>query len=102
TGTDLMKRIEVIMTNRLTVKLNFAKKAALAVAGLAALAFPIVIGITHTSSVRAQSPAIPKFEVASIRPCGGGDFVSSDTKSKQPGGRIAASPGRLDLRCAAL
>jgi uncharacterized protein (TIGR03435 family) len=35
------------MTNRMALKLNFAKKVALAVVGMAALAAPVVIGMVH-------------------------------------------------------
>src|SRR5882724_11635018 len=45
TGSDLKKRIEAILSNRVVFNLNFAKKTALAVAAMTALAAPIVIGI---------------------------------------------------------
>ncbi len=64
-GANLKKRIEAIMSNRVGLRLNFARKVALATAGAAALTVPIVVGIMH-----AQSPAgaaAPKFEVASIK-----------------------------------
>jgi uncharacterized protein (TIGR03435 family) len=76
TGANLKKRIEAIMANRIALRLNFAKKLALAVAGMAALAAPIVVGIGNVPYVRAQSPqaksgtaAAPKFEAISIKPC---------------------------------
>ena len=56
TGADLKKRIETIMTNRMLMRLNFAKKAALAAAGMAALALPIVVGMINTPHLSAQSP----------------------------------------------
>jgi uncharacterized protein (TIGR03435 family) len=55
TGSDLKKRIEVIMTNRMVLRLNFAKKVALAFAGIAALAVPIAVGMMNTPHLRAQS-----------------------------------------------
>jgi bla regulator protein blaR1 len=58
TGADLKKRIEAIMMNRMVVRLNFAKKAALAVAGMAALAAPIVVGVMNTPRLRAQTAAV--------------------------------------------
>jgi bla regulator protein blaR1 len=61
TGANLKKRIEAIVTNRVALRLNFAKKAALAATMTAALAIPVGVGMMH-----AQSPAVPKFEVASI------------------------------------
>ncbi|HEV8413505.1 MAG TPA: M56 family metallopeptidase [Bryobacteraceae bacterium] len=64
TGANLKKRLETIMTHRAALGLNLGKKMALAVAALAALALPIVVGMMH-----AQSPATAaaKFEVASIK-----------------------------------
>lgn len=59
TGSDLKKRIEAIMTNRMTIRLNFAKKVALAVAGMAAVAIPIVVGTMNAPHLRAQSPPPP-------------------------------------------
>ncbi len=40
-GSNLKKRIEAIMTNRIVLRLNFGRKVALAVAGIAALAAPV-------------------------------------------------------------
>ncbi len=57
TGSNIKRRIEDIMTNRIALNLNFAKKAALAVVGMAALAAPLVIGILHAPAIRAQSQA---------------------------------------------
>jgi len=69
TGADLKKRIEAIMKNRAVVKLDFTRKAALAIAGIAALALPIAVGIVNAPSVRAQSSAGQKrtFDVASVK-----------------------------------
>jgi bla regulator protein blaR1 len=96
TGSNLKKRIEAIMSNRVTLRLNFAKKVVLTVAGVAALAAPIVVGIINASAIRAQSPqvatpsaapAAPKFEVASIKPhAGGGSF-----------GGTRVSPGTMNV-----
>jgi bla regulator protein BlaR1 len=75
TGSDLKKRIQAIVTGRVAADLNFAKKAALAVAGMAALAAPVIVGMMNAPRMRAQSPsnlaqsATPKFEVVSIKPC---------------------------------
>jgi bla regulator protein blaR1 len=55
TGSNLKKRIEAIMKNRIVLGLNFTRKAALALAGIAAVAVPIVVGITNARPVRAQS-----------------------------------------------
>src|SRR2546430_9093809 len=57
TGSDLKKRIEVIMTNHVVLRLNFTKRIVLAVAGLAALAAPVVVGVMNAPAIRAQSAA---------------------------------------------
>src|SRR5207244_3616957 len=46
-GGNLKKRIEAIMKNRSVLRLNIAKKAALAGAGIAVIAAPIVVGIMN-------------------------------------------------------
>ena len=59
TGSDLKKRIRAIMTERVPADLSLAKKIALAVAGMAALALPIVVGIAKAPPLRAQSLPVP-------------------------------------------
>ena len=71
TGADLKKRIESIMTNRALLKLDFTRKAVLAVAGVVAVVLPIAVGIVNVPFVRAQSSADQKrltFDVASVKP----------------------------------
>jgi uncharacterized protein (TIGR03435 family) len=92
TGADLKKRIEAIMMNRIVLRLNFGKKVALAAAGMAALAIPIVVGMMNTPSIRAQTAATPKFEVASIRPC-------KDEPGLRKGGGYSSFPGTLNTGC---
>jgi beta-lactamase regulating signal transducer with metallopeptidase domain len=63
TGSDIRARIEAIMTNRIGVTLNSARKLLLATAGFAAIAGPIavglLIGIGHLPAINAQSlPAV--------------------------------------------
>ena len=87
TGSDLKKRIEAIMTNRVLRSLNPAKKLALAVACLTALAVPILVGIAHAQS------AAPKFEVASIRP---GCADSGNQAGPARAGATLISAERLD------
>jgi bla regulator protein BlaR1 len=90
TGSDIKKRIEAIMINRTVLRLSFVKKLALGVAGIAALAAPIAIGVMNAPALDAQSADTPKFEVVSIRPgCGAGD--------NKGGGGAAPSPGRLNV-----
>jgi len=68
TGSDLKKRIQTILTGRVAGELNFAKRVALAVAGIAAITLPVIVGILNAPAIRAQSPAnTPQFEVASIK-----------------------------------
>jgi bla regulator protein BlaR1 len=66
-GANLKKRIEVIMNNRSTLKLNFAKKAGLAAAGVLAIAIPVILGVTNAPPLRAQAESNLRFEVASVR-----------------------------------
>ncbi len=56
TGSDLKKRVEAIMTDRPRLNLNLSKKAGLVLAGVAAVATPVILGITHASELRAQIP----------------------------------------------
>lgn len=104
TGSSLKRRIQAIMTGRVAGDLNFAKKLALAAAGIAALAVPIAIGIMNAPPLRAQSPpaATPKFEVASIRPCRPSDQPAGGGRSGRGGGRggyFGRSPGRINVTC---
>jgi bla regulator protein blaR1 len=64
TGADLKKRIEAIMKNRVARRLDFTRKVALAVAGTAVLAVPVLVGVMNVPMIRAQQPA---FEVASVK-----------------------------------
>jgi beta-lactamase regulating signal transducer with metallopeptidase domain len=64
TGSDIKRRIEVIMANRIGLKLNGAKKFLLAGAGVAALALPVAVGVLiavgHLPAIHAQAPpAVP-------------------------------------------
>lgn len=68
TGSDLKKRIRAILTERVASDLNFARKFALAIAAVAALAAPIFAGLIGAPSIRGQSAARPEFEVISIKP----------------------------------
>jgi uncharacterized protein (TIGR03435 family) len=87
TGSNLRKRIEGIMMNRLAPRLNFAKKVALTLAGIAALTAPITLGIINA--------ATPKFQTASIKRCG-------DRPGFMRGAGFSASDGSLNTGCIAL
>ena len=98
TGSDLKRRINDIMFERTGMNLTRARKAALALSGIAALAAPLAIG-SVTAAVRAQDlPSGPAFDVATIKPC--------DPQAPVPGGRggggSGVSPDRLDLECRTL
>jgi protein involved in polysaccharide export with SLBB domain len=54
-GSDVKKRIEAILLNRLALKLTFVKKAALAALGVVALVAPLVVGTMHAPAMLAQS-----------------------------------------------
>ncbi len=56
TGGDLKKRIEGIMTNRLTRKLSHGKKVLLAAAAVVAIAVPIAVGLIDAPRSSAQTP----------------------------------------------
>jgi uncharacterized protein (TIGR03435 family) len=81
------------MTNRSVLRLNFARKVALAIAGIAALAAPIAVGVMNAPLIRAQSaPAFPKFQASSIKPC-------SDEPRLMRGAGYSSSPGMLNTGC---
>jgi bla regulator protein blaR1 len=69
TGSDLKKRVAAIMANRAGRRLTFTRKLLLAAAGMAAVAGPILIGVTNAPVSRAQSKTeVVTFEVASVKP----------------------------------
>jgi uncharacterized protein (TIGR03435 family) len=103
-GANLRKRISVILSNPSTIRLSFANKIILTVAGLTALGLPITLGIINAPISRAQSSssassvraAAPKFEVASIKLC----RESGSGSGRKTGGRAGnSSPGSLRLEC---
>jgi bla regulator protein blaR1 len=53
TGSNLKKRIEVIMVHRIASKLNSGKKLLLAAIGVAAIVGPVVFGLLHPTQSRA-------------------------------------------------
>jgi hypothetical protein len=59
TGPSLKKRIEAILSGRITQDLTFAKRFALTAAAIAALGVPVAVGIANTAT----------FEEASINAC---------------------------------
>lgn len=92
TGSNLKKRIEEIMTQHVSVKLDFARKVLLVAMGLAAVAGPVAIGLLHAPRTYAQTQsgtaAQPSFEVASIKPSAPGGRGMQMMMA--PGGRFTA------------
>jgi uncharacterized protein (TIGR03435 family) len=93
-GSDLKKRVAAIMVNRIGTRLTLARKAALALAAILAIALPLIVGML-TAPARASLGQVPAFEVVSVKAC--------DPNAVAPGGRGggagAKSPGRLRLEC---
>jgi beta-lactamase regulating signal transducer with metallopeptidase domain len=97
TGSDLKRRIEAIMKNRMALDLSLGKKLFLAAAGMATLALPVAVGILHAqdeSDWQAEAGGKMAFEVASVKPTRTPklpSFPLDDRNAKPPGGRFAAS-----------
>jgi bla regulator protein blaR1 len=87
TGADMKQRIHTIMTRHIGNKLSFAKKLILAGTGIAALVFPLLLGLLNAPQIKAQSQPRPSFDAASIKPYAFDGRVGVNT---QPG-RFAAS-----------
>lgn len=87
TGADLKKRIEAIMTDRISHRLTLARKLLLAVVGTTVVAAPILIGIMNASRMPAQAPAAQlKFDVASIKPASPTDTMKARMELLPGGG----------------
>jgi hypothetical protein len=102
TGGDLKRRIEAIMSNHVVCRLNYAKKAILAVAGIAAVAVPVLTGILHPPQSRAQSQERLVFEVASIKrmdPAALGGGPRPLAPGVTPGGGIRSQVPIFNLIC---
>ena len=63
TGANLKKRIEAIMANRPMLNLNLPKKVGLMLAGILAVAIPVILGITNAPELRAQAQSVPKQDI---------------------------------------
>jgi len=74
TGADLKRRMVHIMNDRISLKLDFARKALLTLAAILAIAVPITFGLLHPSSGWAQSQlgtttaSTPVYSSVSIKP----------------------------------
>jgi len=93
-----------IMSNRIVPGRQFTRKLAAVIRTLS-LATPIMVSILNTPTIRAQStPALPKFEVASIKLCKSGNEESGGGKKATgvAGGRIRFTPQTLTEECQSL
>jgi bla regulator protein BlaR1 len=79
TGSDLKRRVEKIMLNRVGDSLDAGRKLLLFFAGALTVIMPVTFGAMHASSIGTQEPAkpvpapvatsaLPEFEAASIKP----------------------------------
>jgi uncharacterized protein (TIGR03435 family) len=85
TGSHLKRRVEAIMVNRTTCKLNFGRGLLLAAAGVVAVMLPVVAGAFYLHPVSAQQPAgTLEFDAVSVKP--------SDPNSRH-GTVVDATPG---------
>jgi uncharacterized protein (TIGR03435 family) len=95
TGADIRKRIHAILTGRVARELSYINKVVLAIAAMAALAVPVIVGVLNAPLIRAQSAARPQFEVASLKPDNG-------CENQRRYGNLSPSPGRLEMPCVTL
>jgi bla regulator protein BlaR1 len=99
TGSNLKKRIEVIMQNRAPMNLDIARKLLLSSVGILAVAIPLAFGLLHAAQVRAQSPLPetgktgPAFESAAVTPNKTGDPMPGLT-IKMPEPKVKGMPMR--------
>jgi uncharacterized protein (TIGR03435 family) len=93
-GSDLRKRIEQIMANRMALGLSLWKRLLLAAAASAALAAPIAVGILSATATHAQQQSDvnaadnPRFDAVSIHPS------APDAR----GGGFNIWPNRLEVK----
>ena len=102
TGSDLKKRIEAIVANRVSPSLSVARKLLLTVAGIAAVGIPVLIGLWRAPSGNAQSPEKLAFEVASVKrfdPASEGRGPIPLAPGVTPGGGIRSSVSIFNLIC---
>jgi len=102
TGSDLKKRIEAIVANRVSTSLSTARKLLLAGAGIAAIGAPVLIGLWRAPSGNAQSQEKLVFEVASIKrlnPAAQGGGPIPLAPGVRPGGGIRSSVSIFNLIC---
>ena len=102
TGSDLKKRIEGIVANRVSTSLSAARKLLLAGAGITAVGAPVLIGLWRAPSGNAQSQEKLVFEVASIKhmdPAALGGGPRPLAPGVTPGGGIRSQVPIFNLIC---
>jgi bla regulator protein blaR1 len=88
TGSNLKQRVESIMRNQRTHRLNIGRRLLLATAGSAAVVLPLTVGAFHIPPLRAQQPAGPvEFDVASVKPSNP-NSADGTVVSVTPGGKL--------------
>lgn len=95
TGASLKQRIEAIMSNRTALRLSLVKKGGLAAAGAAAVAIPLILGLTSAPALRAQADPSLRFEVATVRRVEIPDMDGRTLAPKIDGGIGTADPHRI-------
>jgi uncharacterized protein (TIGR03435 family) len=101
-GSNIKKRIEAIMSNRIGVRLSLARKTVIAFAALFALAIPIMIGVMAAATQQPQAAAV-QFEVASIKPCDPDNLPPTPAGARGGGANsFQMTPGRAHAQCMTL
>jgi uncharacterized protein (TIGR03435 family) len=86
TGSNLKKRVHVILSGSIAADLNFTKKLLLVLAAACAVALSLVIGMVHASAARQT------FEVASVK-----INKSADRRLAQNAFKAVPAAGRLNI-----
>jgi len=94
TGSNLKRRIEAILANRAALRLNYARKMALAVTALTALALPIAMGVLHAPAIQAQpAPAqTASIQSAEVPPAQAAPVPPKQTPATPPDPQEEAKP----------
>lgn len=109
TGSDLRRRIQMILTGRVGARLSLGQRLTLGLVGASTVVLPISAGVMSTP-VRAQRPdaASQRFEIASIKPCSlenarpstpAGSGASGGGAQSNSTTGVGLSPGRAYLPC---
>jgi len=91
TGADLKRRMVHIMNDRISLKLDFARKALLTLAAILAIAVPITFGLLHPAPSWGQSQFAPATASAPV-------YSSVSIKPSQSGDTMIRSKMKLSLK----